>query len=145
MFMTMRLTPYLMMDGNAKEAIEFYQKALEAQVLFLQTFGEMPANPEYPLPEAARDRVGHATIKIGESELMFSDTFPGQPVQIGNQVTICLSTDSAEKSKQLFEALQEGGSVVMPLQETHFSPGYGIVTDKFGVSFQIYTEGQHHM
>ncbi|MDF2684645.1 MULTISPECIES: VOC family protein [Brevibacillus] len=143
--MTMRLTPYLMMDGNAKEAIEFYQKALEAQVLFLQTFGEMPANPEYPLPEAARDRVGHATIKIGESELMFSDTFPGQPVQIGNQVTICLSTDSAEKSKQLFEALQEGGSVVMPLQETHFSPGYGIVTDKFGVSFQIYTEGQHHM
>lgn len=142
--MTMRLTPYLMMDGNAKEAIEFYQKALEAQVLFLQTFGEMPANPEYPLPEAARDRVGHATIKIGESELMFSDTFPGQPVQIGNQVTICLSTDSAEKSKQLFEALQEGGSVVMPLQETHFSPGYGIVTDKFGVSFQIYTEGQHH-
>jgi PhnB protein len=145
MFMTMRLTPYLMMDGNAKEAIEFYQKALEAQVLFLQTFGEMPANPEYPLPEAARDRVGHATIKIGESELMFSDTFPGQPVQIGNQVTICLSTDSADKSKQLFEALQEGGSVVMPLQETHFSPGYGIVTDKFGVSFQIYTEGQHHM
>ncbi|GED34332.1 VOC family protein [Brevibacillus centrosporus] len=143
--MTMRLTPYLMMDGNAKEAIEFYQKALEAQVLFLQTFGEMPANPEYPLPEAARDRVGHATIKIGESELMFSDTFPGQPVQIGNQVTICLSTDSADKSKQLFEALQEGGSVVMPLQETHFSPGYGIVTDKFGVSFQIYTEGQHHM
>ncbi|WP_301173521.1 VOC family protein [Brevibacillus nitrificans] len=143
--MTMRLTPYLMMDGNAKEAIEFYQKALEAQVLFLQTFGEMPSNPEYPLPEAARDRVGHATIKIGESELMFSDTFPGQPVQIGNQVTICLSTDSAEKSKQLFEALQEGGSVVMPLQETHFSPGYGIVTDKFGVSFQIYTEGQHHM
>ncbi|RNB82159.1 VOC family protein [Brevibacillus nitrificans] len=143
--MTMRLTPYLMMDGNAKEAIEFYQKALEAQVLFLQTFGEMPANPEYPLPEAARDRVGHATIKIGESELMFSDTFPGQPVQIGNQVTICLSTDSADKSRQLFEALQEGGSVVMPLQETHFSPGYGIVTDKFGVSFQIYTEGQHHM
>ncbi|MED4906677.1 VOC family protein [Brevibacillus centrosporus] len=143
--MTMRLTPYLMMDGNAKEAIEFYQKALEAQVLFLQTFGEMPANPEYPLPEAARDRVGHATIKIGESELMFSDTFPGQPVQIGNQVTICLSTDSADKSKQLFEALQEGGSVVMPLQETHFSPGYGIVTDKFGISFQIYTEGQHHM
>lgn len=143
--MTMRLTPYLMMDGNAKEAIEFYQKALEAQVLFLQTFGEMPANPEYPLPEAARDRVGHAAIKIGESELMFSDTFPGQPVQIGNQVTICLSTDSADKSKQLFEALQEGGSVVMPLQETHFSPGYGIVTDKFGISFQIYTEGQHHM
>jgi PhnB protein len=145
MIMTIRLTPYLMMDGNAKEAIAFYQKALEAQVLFQQTFGEMPPNPEFPLPEAARDRVSHATIKIGESEMMFSDTFPGQPVQIGTQVTICLSTDSPEKSRQFFEALQDGGTVVMPLQETFFSPAYGIVTDKFGVPFQIYTEGQHNM
>ncbi|MED4585862.1 VOC family protein [Brevibacillus choshinensis] len=143
--MTLRLTPYLMMDGNAKEAIEFYEKALEAKVLFQQTFGEMPENPEFPLPEAARNRIGHAMIKIGESELMFSDTFPGQPVQIGNQVTICISTDDPAKSRQLYEALQEGGSVVMPLQEAFFSPAYGIVTDKFGVSFQIYTEGKHNM
>ncbi|MFD2369042.1 VOC family protein [Brevibacillus sp. GCM10020057] len=142
--MTMRLTPYLMMDGNAKEAIAFYEKALEAQLLFSQTFGEMPENPEFPLPEAARNRIAHATIKVGESELMFSDTFPGQPTQIGTQVTICLSTDDPAKSRRIFEALQEGGTVVMPLQETHFSPAYGIVTDKFGVSFQIYTEGQQH-
>lgn len=79
--MTIRLTPYLMMDGTAKEAIEFYEKALGANVLFMQTFGEMPENPEFPLPEAARNRVSHATIKIGESDMMFSDTFPGQPVQ----------------------------------------------------------------
>ncbi|WNC15174.1 VOC family protein [Brevibacillus brevis] len=143
--MTIRLTPYLMMDGTAKEAIEFYEKALGANVLFMQTFGEMPENPEFPLPEAARNRVSHATIKIGESDLMFSDTFPGQPVQNGSLVTICLSTDDPAKSKQFFEALQEGGTVVMPLQATFFSPAYGIVTDKFGVSFQIYTEGQHSM
>ncbi|MDU5949195.1 MAG: VOC family protein, partial [Paenibacillus macerans] len=83
--MTMRLTPYLVMDGNAKEAISFYEKALEAKVIMLQSFGEMPENPEFPLPEAAKDRVSHALLKVGESEMMFSDTFPGQPHQSGTQ------------------------------------------------------------
>ncbi|NGQ96785.1 VOC family protein [Brevibacillus sp. SYP-B805] len=141
--MTLRLTPYLMMDGNAKEAIQFYEQALDAKVLFFQTFGEMPENPEFPLPEEAKNRVSHAMLKIGESDLMFSDTFPGTPHQQGSQVTICISTDDKEKAKQIFEALQQGGQVTMPLQETFFSPAYGIVTDKFGVTFQIYTEGQH--
>ncbi len=140
--MTLRLTPYLMMDGNAKEAIEYYQKALDAQVLFLQTFGEMPENPEFPLPDEAKNRVSHAMLKVGESDLMFSDTFPGQPHQAGSQVTLCISTKDAEKSRQIFDALADGGQVAMPLQETFFSPLYGIVTDKFGVTFQIYTEGK---
>ncbi|MGG0757129.1 VOC family protein [Brevibacillus laterosporus] len=140
--MTLKLIPYLVMDGNAKEAIQFYEKALDAKVLFNQTFGEMPENPEFPLPANARDRVAHAMVKVGETDLMFSDTFPGQPHQKGNQVTICIATSDKEKSTQIYDALQEGGQVNMPLQETHFSPTYGIVTDKFGVTFQIYTEGQ---
>lgn len=141
--MTVRLIPYLVMDGNAKEAIEFYEKALDAQVLFSQTFGEGPENPDYPIPEDAKGRIMHATIKVGETELMFSDTFPGQEHQNGSQVTICISTDDAGKSKKFFDALQQEGQVTMPLQETFFSPLQGSVTDKFGVSFQIYTEGEH--
>jgi PhnB protein len=140
--MTLRLSPYLMMNGNAKEAIEFYKHALDGKVLFNQTFGEMPENPEFPLPDEAKELVAHAMIKIGETELMFSDMFPGQTSQIGDQVTICISTNDIEKSKQIFESLQQDGQVKMPLQETFFSPAYGIVTDKFGVTFQIYTERQ---
>jgi PhnB protein len=140
--MTVRLIPYLVMDGNAKEAIKFYETALDAQVLFSQSFGEMPENPEFPLPAEAKDRVGHATIKVGETELMFSDTFPGQPHQTGNQVTICLTTDNPDQAHKFFEALQQGGKVEMPLQETFFSPAYGSLTDKFGVTFQIFTEGK---
>lgn len=141
--MTLRLSPYLMMNGNANEAIQFYSKALGAEVLFNQTFGEMPENPEFPLPEEAKNLVSHAMIKIGESDLMFSDNFPGQQSQIGNQVTICITVKDADKSKQIYEALLEGGEVKMPFQETFFSPGYGIVTDKFGITFQIFTEGEH--
>lgn len=140
--MTLRLIPYLVMNGNAKEAIEFYQKALDAQVLFSQSFGEMPENPEFPLPAEAKDRVSHATIKIGETDLMLSDTFPGQPHQSGNQVTICISTNDADQAHRFFDALKDGGQVGMPLQETFFSPAYGSVTDKFGVTFQVFTEGR---
>ncbi|QIC04747.1 VOC family protein [Brevibacillus sp. 7WMA2] len=140
--MTLKLIPYLVMDGNAKEAIQFYEKALHAKVLFNQTFGEMPENPEFPIPANAKDRVAHAMVKVSETDLMFSDTFPGQPHQKGNQVTICIATSNKEESTQIYEALQEGGQVNMPLQETHFSPAYGIITDKFGVTFQIYTDGK---
>lgn len=140
--MSMRLSPYFMMNGNAKEAIGFYEKALDAQVLFTQTFGEMPENPEFPLPEEAKELVSHAMVKVGETDLMFSDSFPGQTSQTGDQVTICISTDDIEKSTKIFEALSQNGQVKMPLQEAFFSPAYGIVTDKFGITFQIYTEGQ---
>ncbi|NHM34003.1 VOC family protein [Neobacillus terrae] len=141
--MTLKLIPYLVMNGNAREAIDFYQKALNADVLFTQSFEEMPENPEFPLPEDAKNLVSHATIKVGETELMLSDTFPGQPHSSGTQVTICITTDNAEKAKLMFEALMQEGQVTMPLQETFFSPAYGSVVDKFGVSFQIFTEGQH--
>jgi PhnB protein len=80
-------------------------------------------------------------LLVGETNLMLSDTFPGQPIQKGDNVTICITTKEIEKSKQFFNALQEGGKVGMPLQETHFSPSYGLVTDKFGVTFHIFTEG----
>ncbi|WP_102346396.1 VOC family protein [Bacillus sp. Marseille-P3661] len=138
--MSVKLIPYLVMDGNSREAIHYYEKVFNAEVLGIITFGEMPANPNFQLPEEAKDRVSHATIKIGESELMFSDTFPGQPHQKGNQVTICITSPNLEKSNEIFDSLQQESQVSMPFQKTDFSPGYGIVTDKFGVTFQIYTE-----
>jgi len=140
--MTTKLIPYIVLDGQAAEAIKFYQEALDAELLYSQSFGEGPEDPEHPTPAEVKDRIMHATLKVGGSELMFSDTFPGQPHNLGTQVTICISTNDAEKAKKFFNALAEGGQVGMPLQETFFSPAYGNVTDKFGVTFQVYTEGQ---
>lgn len=134
------MSPYLMMNGNAKEAIEFYKQVLEAEVLFQQTFEEMPDNPE--IPEEAKGLIAHAMLKVGETDFMFSDNFPGQSSNIGNQVTICISINDAERATHIFTLLKQGGQVIMPLQETFFSPAYGIVTDKFGVTFQIATENE---
>ncbi|MDP1442375.1 VOC family protein [Priestia megaterium] len=137
--MVLGIYPYLVMNGNGQEAVKFYERALNAKVIGVQTFGEMPGNPEFPTPIEAIDRVMNAHLKVGDTDLMLSDTFPGQPYQIGSQVTIAITIGSVEKSKEVFEKLKEGGKIEMPLQETFWSPSYGQVTDKFGVTWQIST------
>jgi PhnB protein len=134
------IVPYLVTNGNGQEAVKFYQEALGAEVVSLQTFGDMPANPEYPLPEEAKNRVLNAQMNIGDAKLMLSDTFPGHPFQLGSQVTIALMVDNPSEAKTIFEKLQAGGKVTMPLQETFWSPAYGQVTDQFGVEWQVSTE-----
>lgn len=130
---------YLRMDGNGKEAVKFYENALDAEVLGVQTYGELPENPEFALPAEAKDRVIHAQLRLGNTFLMLSDTFPGQPYQLGSQVEVAITLNDVEKSKEVFGKLQEGGEVIMPLQETHWSPSYGQVRDKFGITWQIST------
>ena len=77
--MVLGIYPYLVMNGNGQEAVKFYEKALDAKVIGVQTFGEMPGNPEFPTPIEAIDRVMNAHLKVGDTDLMLSDTFPGQP------------------------------------------------------------------
>ncbi|WP_416150678.1 VOC family protein [Salipaludibacillus sp. HK11] len=137
--MAMRLTPYLLMDGNAKEAIQFYEQAIGAKVLEIISYGEMPEMPNTFTSEL-KNLVAHAKLQIGDTDLMFSDNPSGSPIQKGKQITLCITTNDAEKSKQIFEALQQGGQVNMPFEETSFSPAFGDVTDKFGITFQVYTE-----
>ena len=134
------LAPYIVTNGNGQEAVEFYKNAFNAELIGVQTFGHMPPNPEYPLPEEAKARVMHGALQVGDTRLMISDTFPGQPYELGSQVTIAIILTDVEKSKEVFSKLRDGGNVTMELQETFWSPSYGQVTDKFGVSWQITTE-----
>lgn len=131
--------PYIILNGNGKEAIKFYEQALEAEVLGISTYGELPQSPDYPLPEEAKDLIVHANLKIDESYLMISDEFPGQPYVLGNQVNVALILKDRNKTKELFAKLQEGGEVIMPLQETPWSPAYGQIKDKFNITWQVST------
>lgn len=141
--MSICLNPYLCFDGNTKEAVHFYEKALGGQVIGIMTFGDMPADPNHPMTDDMKDRVMHAHLKIGDSDLMFSDTFPGMPYQQGSDtVQIAIHPSEEAKAREIFAALEDGGQVVMPLQKTDWSPLYGIVKDKFGVTFQVNVPGE---
>lgn len=136
------LIPFLEMNGNANEAIDFYVKALDAKVVYTLRFGDMPENPEAPLPPEKKNWINYAILKIGESELQLSDHFTGSNYQKGTQVTIVVQTNDKDKATQYFEALKAGGQVNDPLQASFFSPAYGNVTDKFGVTFRILARGR---
>jgi PhnB protein len=136
------------MNGNAKEAVHFYEKVLDAKVLNIQTYGEMPV----PCPEALEKRVANAILQIGESELLLFDA-PNIHVPDGNTkqvytiqhngnavVTINISINDLGRTKQIFEILQQGGKVIAPLEEVPFSPAFGTVMDKFGVTFILVTQ-----
>ncbi|ANE46459.1 3-demethylubiquinone-9 3-methyltransferase [Paenibacillus swuensis] len=137
--MTVKLTPYINLEGRAKEAIQFYEQAIDAEVISLTTYGEMPGMPN-TFTDDLKSLVAHAKLRVGESELMFSDAPGGTAIDTGKRVTICITTSDVEKSKRFYEALRQEGQVNMPFKEEPFSPGFGDITDKFGVTFQIYTE-----
>ncbi len=111
----------------------------------VQTFGDLPENPEFALPDEAKNRVLHAQVQVGNTYFMLSDTFPGQPLDKGSQVNVCVTLENLEKSESVFEKLKVDGKVIMPLQETHWSPSYGQVKDKFGITWQISTNLQECM
>ncbi|MEX1028859.1 MAG: VOC family protein [Paenibacillaceae bacterium] len=140
--MSTSLYPFLEMNGNASEAIDFYVTALDAKVVFMLRFADLPGNKGTELPPEKQNWITYASLKIGEAELTLSDDVTGSNYHTGTQVTIVVQTPDKNKAKQYFEALQEGGKVNVPLQPSFFSSAYGNVTDKFGVTFRVLLKGQ---
>ncbi|GEL07748.1 VOC family protein [Salisediminibacterium halotolerans] len=136
------LNPYIILSGRAKEAVTFYEQALGAEVLGVQTFGEMPEDSDTPLPEDVKKQVMHAHLRIGGDDLMLSDGFPGQPAQVGTHIVLAVNVDSAAEAEAVYERLAERGEQVMPLQETPFSPAHGHVKDQFGITWYVTAAGE---
>ena len=135
----MKVQPYLFFDGRCEEALDFYKKALGAEVLMLMRFNEAPDPPPPDMvAPGSENKVMHASIRIGETEVMASDgRSMGQPVFQG--VSLSLSVTSEAEADRLFKALGEGGQVQMPIGKTFFSPRFGMVADRFGVSWMVVT------
>jgi PhnB protein len=128
-----QITPYLSFDGNAKQALEFYKEVLGAEIIGLQTFGEA----DYPTPPEADNRVMHAKLSKGDISLMFSDTFPGQSVVVGSNITLTLEPESEEEIQSLYDSLSKGGKALMELEDTFWGAKYGRVQDQFGIIWEL--------
>jgi PhnB protein len=133
----MSVDVYLNFNGNTREAVEFYAEVFGTEKPQIMTFGEAPQNPEYPLPEEAKNLVMHTRLNIEGSNVMFSDTFPGMPFVQGNNISLAVVSENMDNLQSYFNKLKEGGKVGMELQETFWSKLYGQVTDKFGIEWQF--------
>lgn len=128
---------YLNFNGNCREAVEYYAQVFGTEKPKLMTFRDVPPNPEYPLPEEAKNLIMHTRLNIFGSNVMFSDVFPGMPFVAGNNISLAVVIDDMETLQSTFNKLKEEGTVGMELQETFWSKCYGNLTDKFGVEWQF--------
>jgi PhnB protein len=133
---------YLCFEGRCEEAIEFYRRALGAEVLMMMRFKD---SPEPPQPGScgtgSENKVMHASLRIGETTVMASDgRCTGKPVFQGFSMSVTVPTEA--EAEQRFAALADGGQIQMPLAKTFFSSRFGMVADRFGVSWMVLVRPQ---
>lgn len=134
----MLVTPYLFFNGRCREALDFYKQALGAEVEFQMAYKDSP-EPLDPamVPPGSEDLIMHVSFKIGETAILASDGCPTQPSKFDG-FSLSLQPGGPADAERVFAALSEGGQVRMPLTKTFFSPCFGMVADKFGVSWMVY-------
>jgi PhnB protein len=144
----MQFTPYLNFDGDCAAAMAFYAQLFGGHIEHMSRFGDMPPGEGMPpLPETARERVMHAQLRVGEQLLMASDALPAAAFDDPERCAgvyrrpqglwISIGVASVEEGRRVFDGLAEGGSVTMPFAPTFWSPGFGMVTDRFGTPWMI--------
>jgi PhnB protein len=138
----MKVQSYLFFDGRCEEALEFYRRALGAEVTMLMRNRESPeAPPPGALPPGSDDKIMHASFKVGDTELMASDgRCGGAPAFEG--MSLALSVPDDATARQRFDALAAGGQVQMPLAKTFFASSFGMVQDRFGVGWMVMSTAQ---
>jgi PhnB protein len=133
----MRVESYLFFDGCCEEAVAFYKEALGAEVQSLVRYKEAPDGP----PPGFAEKIMHASFRIGDTRVMAADDCQGKPTFGG--FSQCIVTPDEARARQCFDALVDGGKVIMPLQKTFYSPCFGMLTDRFGVMWMVLTEEAH--
>ena len=138
----MQVQPYLFFNGRCEEAAEFYRRVLGAEVTMLMRFKDGPKDGPEPqgdcmLPPGSEDKVMHMSLRIGDATMLASDgRCLGQPSFQGFALSLTVPSEAEAEGK--FAALADGGQVQMPLAKTFFSPRFGMVADRFGVSWMVY-------
>ena len=130
--MASRLNPYISFAGNAREAMQFYERVFGGD-LTLTTFGEFGAQDS---PDA--DKVMHAMLETGSGfTLMASDTPSGMEHNPGNNIAVSLSGDDANELRSYWEQLSDGGTVTVPLEKQMWGDEFGMCIDQFGVQWMV--------
>lgn len=139
----MKIVTSLSFQGQCKQAFEFYAQVLGGKITSAFPYGEGP--PDMPVGPQYKDWLMHCWLDVGDQSIMGADMDVDWAPNIDkpkNGFDVTLHYESADEAKRIFDALSEGGKVVMAFAPTFWSPGYGSFYDKFGVPWMINTMGQ---
>jgi len=136
------IQPYLFFNGRCEEAVEFYRKALGAQVDFMMRHKESPEKPPPGMvPPGFEDKIMHVSFRVGDTVVMASDGCATEKPQFeGFSLSISVPTEA--EVDRIFKALSEGGTVKMPPAKTFWSPRFGMLEDRFGIGWMVSVPGK---
>ena len=132
----MKLTPYLHFAGNAEEALNFYKQALGGEIISINRYGDSPM----PTDDDYKDKIIHSRLQFDGNLIMISDTFKGNTVSTNGNIQLSIEMDNEESAHAVFEKMSGGGNVTMPLQTQFWGATFGMLQDKFGVSWMFNCE-----
>lgn len=131
----MNLEVYLTFNGECEEAFNFYKQALDAETLLINRYEGMP---DMDVPDEWKQKVLHAILTLRNGiQIMGSDSMCGKPVSVDTNVSIALTFINREDEIKAFNALGEGGTVTIPLQEVFWESFFGTLTDKYGIQWMF--------
>ncbi|GJM14449.1 MAG: VOC family protein [Pseudohongiella sp.] len=134
----MQLTSHLSFSGNCEEAFSFYREIFDGE-LSLVRFEDTPAAQQ--VQQSWRSKVVHCTLVSGDIRFCGADVLPEQ-YEAPQGVFMLLEPDTVAQAQALFQSLSEGGKVTMPLAETFWSPAFGMITDRFGITWEFSCAGE---
>ena len=132
------ISPSLSFNGNCEAAFNFYKSVFGGEFDYIGRYKDMPAG-EHPIPDKYKEKIMHISLPISkEVTLMGGDSTEiyGE-AKFGDNVTLCITTEDEPESRRVFDALSEGGTVIMPLEPTFWSVAFGHFVDKFGVYWMV--------
>ena len=130
------LIPYLMFNGNCREAFDFYKECFDGEIEFMGTYGDSPIE----VPKDQKDKVMHATVRIMGAPVMGSDYIKGADYSTGGSaanVHLNLSFKDTETMEAAYEEMSEGGTVTMPIGDQFWGDRFGMFTDRFGIQWMF--------
>ena len=131
---------YLTFNGNCEEAFKFYQSVFGGEFPYIGRFKDMPAGEGPKLKQGEENRIMHVSLPISKETILMGCDTGGEWASgylQGNNFSISIVADSKEETEKLFKGLSTGGKVTMPLSKTFWSESFGMLTDKFGISWMV--------
>lgn len=141
---------YLNFEGTAEQVIEFYSEALHATDVKKVKFKDIPQDPNYPMPESDLNMIMESSITFAGGKIMMSDILPSMKMVTGelvkgNNVLISLVMEDKQKLLEYFNNLSVGGHVMMPLSNMPWSSCFGMLVDKFGISWKFNSDADQFL
>ena len=134
----MHISPHLCFDGQCREAMKVYQTILGGTLQTMLTYGETPMAST--MQSRWHDLIVHATLVVGGFELTGVDLIQGS-YQRPQGFFVTLTVDGITRAREIFGALGQAGTIKLPFGKTFWSPGFGVLIDRFGIPWEINTNG----